>query len=365
MAHVFISYKREDRDFAFLVRNEIEKAGYGVWIDDRLEAGESWIRRIEDALSSAFALVLILTPQSQSSKYVIYEWSFALGRGIPVFPVLRSSIDATEMHQRLNDIHQIDFRYGYDWASLLRVIEHAAQGYPRLRTERDDLRMSEQVPEDVELRILLGRLKSPDAEIRLGAVRALGLGWNPEASHALSEILLNDANRRVRIAAAHALGTIGGAGGLSALEMVLLGSSDPDLRLAAIQAIENITTLETLPVLREALGDELPEVQRIAVRALSNFDDTDTISLLKELLDSPCPPVRWEAANGLLRYVKSTSPWDWVNLLGDMTTVEDDFLNLSGIAESALERLGTDQAEELLSEWKHSKSVSKWIDKHV
>lgn len=359
MAHVFISYKREDRDFAFLVRNEIEKAGYGVWIDDRLEAGESWIRRIEDALSSAFALVLVLTPQAQSSQYVTYEWSFALGIGIPVFPILRTSVKATAMHQRLNDIQQLDFRHKYDWVSLLSAIERAEKGYEQQRTKPDDVRVAEQEPEDIELHGLLTRLKSPNAEIRLGAVRALGLTQNPAGGRPLAAIMLDDEDQRIRIAAAQSLGAIGDTSNLSSLATVLLGSSDSDLRMAAVLAIEAIGEPETIPALKEALRDELLEVQRIAIRALSNFDDTEAITLLAELVYSSSPEIKWQAAYGLLDHVKSTNVWLWYYMLGNTTSVKGNSLTLGSIAELALKRFETEQAQKILDEWEISHAKDK------
>ena len=61
MKHIFVSYKKpEDGDFADLVVNRIEKAGYSPWIDnDKLEAGKDWRNDIdnEDIQKMAYAVI--------------------------------------------------------------------------------------------------------------------------------------------------------------------------------------------------------------------------------------------------------------------------------------------------------------------
>lgn len=365
MAHVFISYKREDRDFAFLVRNEIEKAGYGVWIDDRLEAGESWIAQIENNLQAAFALVLILTPNSQLSKYVTYEWSFALGRGIRVIALLRTTIEPAKIHQRLADIQQIDFRHHYDWDSLFKALEHADQEYEKQPKQHDDPRIADGVPIDAELQRLLGRLRSPDDGIRLGAVRALGLTQNPAAGQALAEVMLDDVNRNVRVAAALALGNIRDVSSLSSLSMVLLGSSDLTLRIAAATSVESMKAPEAIPILTEAMQDSDEDVRCIAVRALSKIEHPDVMPLLRRAKSDPSSRVKWQAAYELLKHLKSTDVWTWVDLLEETFPVEHSELTISGIAVIALKRLQTDEAKELLTEWQNSGTTANWKETHL
>ncbi len=47
MDHVFVSYKHDDGDFAEVLINRVERAGYKTWVDsDKLHAGEDWRGRL-------------------------------------------------------------------------------------------------------------------------------------------------------------------------------------------------------------------------------------------------------------------------------------------------------------------------------
>ena len=90
MGHVFISYARSDRVLVDRIRKELAKARKKDWLDvDGIAAGGDWRLAIDEALKKAGAVVLILSPESSRSQYVTYEWSFALGAGIPVIPVMQ------------------------------------------------------------------------------------------------------------------------------------------------------------------------------------------------------------------------------------------------------------------------------------
>ena len=89
MHHIFISYHHGDGDFAEVLINRIEKAGFETWVDnDRLHAGEDWRAEIDQAIKAALALMVIMTPEARNSEYVTYEWAFAWGAGVKVIPIL-------------------------------------------------------------------------------------------------------------------------------------------------------------------------------------------------------------------------------------------------------------------------------------
>ncbi len=46
--HIFISYKHEDQDFAEVLINRVEKAGFKTWVDhDQLHIGDDWRNAID------------------------------------------------------------------------------------------------------------------------------------------------------------------------------------------------------------------------------------------------------------------------------------------------------------------------------
>jgi TIR domain len=55
MAQVFISYKREDVDFAENVSNRLEREGFDVWADSKIAAGEEWRNAIDVAIGNSVA----------------------------------------------------------------------------------------------------------------------------------------------------------------------------------------------------------------------------------------------------------------------------------------------------------------------
>jgi hypothetical protein len=78
--HVFISYSHTNGDFAEILRTRLEGSGLNVWTDeDRLLAGEDWRNGIDQAIRSACALIVVMTPSAKASEYVTYEWAFASG----------------------------------------------------------------------------------------------------------------------------------------------------------------------------------------------------------------------------------------------------------------------------------------------
>ena len=50
---IFISYSKKDSDFAHKLADDLEAAGFEVWIDRSLQVGEDWEhmigKRLEDA----------------------------------------------------------------------------------------------------------------------------------------------------------------------------------------------------------------------------------------------------------------------------------------------------------------------------
>jgi TIR domain len=74
MAHIFVSYNRQDRDFAEVVQAKLEKAGHSTSMDfDLLSAGDDWQDKLDLAIRNSHALVVIMTPDARSSDYVTYE----------------------------------------------------------------------------------------------------------------------------------------------------------------------------------------------------------------------------------------------------------------------------------------------------
>jgi hypothetical protein len=106
MSHVFISYSRKDATFAETLREKLKGAGFEVWMDSILPVGYDWRQEIDQAIRQAFAVLVVVSPDSKASEYVTYEWAFALGLGIKVIPLV---IEATQLHPRLETVQHLNF----------------------------------------------------------------------------------------------------------------------------------------------------------------------------------------------------------------------------------------------------------------
>jgi hypothetical protein len=74
-------------------------------------------------------VVPILSPAAKKSDYVTFEWSFALGVGIPVIPVI---FQKTNAHPRLQTLQCIDFarQPNPDWTKLINELDKRIDNVP-------------------------------------------------------------------------------------------------------------------------------------------------------------------------------------------------------------------------------------------
>jgi hypothetical protein len=73
MARVFVSYAKSERDLTRAVVALLEAAGHTVWWDTELVSGETYRDALDRELDAADAVVVIWTPSSVRSSWVIAE----------------------------------------------------------------------------------------------------------------------------------------------------------------------------------------------------------------------------------------------------------------------------------------------------
>jgi hypothetical protein len=105
----FISYSRQDGDFADLMSMQLNKHGIQTWLDmGNILVGDNWKLQIKDAIDHSDCLILILSQDSLKSEFVIFEWAYAMGRDKEIFPVVLQDISDL-MHPILEDLQYKDF----------------------------------------------------------------------------------------------------------------------------------------------------------------------------------------------------------------------------------------------------------------
>lgn len=79
---LFISYKRENEEFARLVRDNLLAWGYAVWMDIfDIPKGSYWPDEIDKGLRASDVIIGILSPQAVESRNVKNEWDWAIVNG--------------------------------------------------------------------------------------------------------------------------------------------------------------------------------------------------------------------------------------------------------------------------------------------
>src|ERR1019366_9114554 len=86
--HVFISYARPDGDFARRLAFDLERANIPVWIDAEalIPGTPDWEGEIRKAISEAYAVLILASPETKESVFVHAELALALEAGIRIFP---------------------------------------------------------------------------------------------------------------------------------------------------------------------------------------------------------------------------------------------------------------------------------------
>jgi len=116
----FVSYSREDSEFALRLARDLKAAGAQVWLDQLdIQPGQRWARAVEEAMQAAPRMLVILSPSSVASPNVEDEVAFALEERKTVIPILYRDC---KIPFRLRNYHYADFRANYERGldSLLR-----------------------------------------------------------------------------------------------------------------------------------------------------------------------------------------------------------------------------------------------------
>jgi HEAT repeat protein len=344
---VFISYCREDADFARSVEEKIKAADFTTWRDADVHVGGDWRSEIDDGIKDAMAVVVVMSPQSAQSVYVSYEWAFALGAGVPVIPVLLN-LTYSVLHPRLSTTQGLDFSGNGPWDKLLSSLREIAAAerpftvrVPRdappavqqaarsldgvASTERESAIQSlGQMNHPMAVEALVEALRHPTRQVRLqAAVQLIGFYdaravpvllesqlWKGEeveprriamigesAVPCLVEALQSD-DRRVRLCAVSALGAFHSSAAVLALAARL---DDPDLefRGKAIWALRETGSSEAVPALRQVLPGSEGRVRSLLVDSLGKCGGKSVVPDLIQLARDPDREVRHAAVCSL------------------------------------------------------------------
>ena len=113
MADIFISYKREDHQFAEDVKSRVEAWGYTTWWDKDIKSGENYVTRIRTELDAAKAIIVLLTSKAvkqdsdaEQDSFVLAEVSSAK-RKKALIPVVVPPLQAADLPPPFNHMQTL------------------------------------------------------------------------------------------------------------------------------------------------------------------------------------------------------------------------------------------------------------------
>lgn len=259
MAHVFISYAPENFECADLLVRWLEEQGFTPYIDSQsqeMPAGKDWRSELDDAIRDAFALIAVMSPEARQFEYVTYEWTFALGVGVRVIPVIA---EATDLPPRLKALQHLDFttRTAYPWDSLFNMLREIQLEYNFTQINLPQLASN-------DVRQIVADLYSDDpAKLKLAVERLSKIDdWS--ARESLVHVLRHPV-KTVRTAVALALANTGDVRTIPSL-IEAMRSSSKDIQWAALRALIEVDTDAVLELILDALHDDTRRAQWTAAR---------------------------------------------------------------------------------------------------
>jgi hypothetical protein len=106
----FLSYSRQDSEFARRLTSDLQATGIAMWVDERDMRAGYWDDSVEEALRRSERLVVLLSPDAVVSKNVKDEVSFAIDEGKTLLPVLYRTC---RIPLRLRRFQRFDLRSDY------------------------------------------------------------------------------------------------------------------------------------------------------------------------------------------------------------------------------------------------------------
>src|SRR5215831_19953595 len=102
---VFISYSREDLDFADQLAAALDSSGFECFIDrEGISAGEAWKRRLGSLISEADTVIFVLSPSSARSETCNWEVEEAARLNKRILPANWQPLAGVNPPSRLRDL---------------------------------------------------------------------------------------------------------------------------------------------------------------------------------------------------------------------------------------------------------------------
>jgi len=91
MTDIFISYKREQREWVSQLVTALEDYGLSIWWDPKIEVGEQYFHTINRVIQKVDAILVIWSEESIDSEWVMSEASVGMERK-NIIPILKDPV---------------------------------------------------------------------------------------------------------------------------------------------------------------------------------------------------------------------------------------------------------------------------------
>lgn len=113
---IFISYSQIDQRFCVQILDYL--SAHEIWYDQRLVAGDNWWDEILKRLDWCDAVILVLSPNSLSSKFCREEYSIARAKGKRIIPIL---IEPCNVPSEILSTHYVDMTKGITLSAVSQM----------------------------------------------------------------------------------------------------------------------------------------------------------------------------------------------------------------------------------------------------
>jgi hypothetical protein len=127
----FLSYAREDAQFALKLAKDLRAAGSNLWVDQLdIRFGDPWDTAVEEALDACGGMLLILSPEAVASDNVKAEVNYALEEKKRVVMVV---VRDCKIPFRLRRLQYINFAAAGEETGMAQVREALTKREPEAR----------------------------------------------------------------------------------------------------------------------------------------------------------------------------------------------------------------------------------------
>jgi len=122
--HVFLSYAKADEEYANKVENILENYNLRIFTMKMLNAGEDWLNNLRDEISQSDLFIVILSPNSFKSEWVLSELGAAWALEKIIIPIYTKPEMLSKSPINLSNSESIDINYLEEHPEVLdRIIE--------------------------------------------------------------------------------------------------------------------------------------------------------------------------------------------------------------------------------------------------